>query len=43
MQNKNNIIVESLFQKKENNEILKDINLTIPSKKVVCLVENIFY
>ena len=38
MQNKNNIIIESLFQKKENNEILKDINLTIPSKKVVCLV-----
>ena len=38
MQSKKNIIIRDLSQTKGNKEILKKINLTIPLKKVVCIV-----
>ena len=38
MKNKNNITIKNLFQIKDKKEILRNINLTIPLKKVVCIV-----
>ena len=38
MASKQNIIIQNLSQKKDKKEILKKISLTIPLKKVVCIV-----
>ena len=38
MASKQNIIIQNLSQKKDKKKILKKISLTIPLKKVVCIV-----